>query len=599
MSDYQPPLEDMRFVLSHVVGLENLPEHPDLGKLDGEVIDSVLVPAAKLASEVLAPLNASGDQEGTTLKKGAVTTAKGFKEAYAQYRDGGWNAVPFSPAYGGQGLPWLVAFALQEMWQGANMAFGLCPLLNQGAVEAIEAHGSDEQKATYLKKLISGEWTGTMNLTESQAGSDLSAIRSKAEPQDDGSYKISGQKIFITYGEHDMAENIIHLVLARTPEAPEGVKGISLFIVPKFLEDSSSPDGFDVTSATRNDVVCTGIEHKLGIHASPTCTMQFGDSITDGGGAVGYLIGQENDGLKYMFTMMNNARLSVGLQGVAIAEASYQHALIYAKEREQGTALTDKSNRVAIIEHADVKRMLLSMKAQIEALRALTYEAALNLDLANQGDALAQAKVDLLTPIVKACGTDMALDVTSTGVQIHGGMGFIEETGAAQFYRDARILPIYEGTNGIQAADLVFRKTLRDQGAAAKAYLSDVEILIRDLDQVADVEVLAVRHALDAALESLSAATGWMLAQATKDINAAAVSSVPYLKCFGLVAGGVMMARIVLAAKQQIEYGQGNEDFLKEKITTAHFYATHILPQAAALSHTVIKGSNSVLGADF
>ena len=584
MSDYHPPLADMRFILEHVVGLENLPEHPDLGKLDGEMIDSVLVPAAKLASEVLAPLNFSGDQDGTVLKDGNVTTAKGFKEAYAAYRDGGWNAVPFAPEHGGQGLPWLVAFPLQEMWQGANMSFGLCPLLNQGAVEAIHTHGSEEQKEQYLEKLISGEWTGTMNLTEPQAGSDLSVIRSKAEPQDDGSYKIFGQKIFITYGEHDMAENIIHLVLARTPDAPEGVKGISLFIVPKFLEDGS-----------RNDVLCTGIEHKLGIHASPTCTMQFGDQ----GGATGYLIGRENDGLKYMFTMMNNARLSVGLQGVAIAERSYQQALAYARERIQGTALTDKSERVAIINHPDVKRMLLSMRAKIEALRALTYEAALQLDLAVQGNQDAQARVDLLTPIVKACGTDMALDVTSIGVQIHGGMGFVEETGAAQFYRDARILPIYEGTNGIQAADLAFRKILRDHGGAVKVYLSELEILVHDMDQIADVKDLALRHALDEGLESLTAATGWILEHATKDLNAVAASSVPYLKCFGLVAGGAMMAKSVLAAKQQMEYGQGDGNFLQDKVTTAHFYAVHILPEVVALAEAVTKGADSVLEARF
>ena len=585
MSDYQPPLDDMRFILDHVVGLDKLPEHPDLGKLDIDMVDSVLIPAAKLASEVLAPINYSGDQDGTQLKDGVVTTAKGFKEAYAQYRDGGWNAVPFEAEFGGQALPWSVAFPLQEMWQGANMSFGLCPLLNQGAVEAIEAHGSDAQKEQYLEKLISGEWTGTMNLTEPQAGSDLSAIRSKAEPQEDGSYKIFGQKIYITYGEHDMAENIIHLVLARTPDAPEGVKGISLFIVPKILEDGS-----------RNDVICTGIEHKLGIHASPTCTMQFGDA----GGATGYLIGEENDGLKYMFTMMNNARLSVGLQGVAIAERSYQHALMYAKDREQGTSLTDKAaGRVAIIEHLDVKRMLLSMKAQIEAMRALTYEAALNLDLANKGDQDAQARVDLLTPIVKACGTDMSLDVTSTGVQIHGGMGFVEETGAAQFYRDARILPIYEGTNGIQAMDLAFRKTLRDQGAAAKAYISEIEILLRDMDTITDKKVRDLRHALDEALQSLSTATSWMVGQATKDLNAIAASSVPYMKAFGLVAGGAMMAKSVLAAAQKLEYGQGDEAFLKAKINTASFYAAHILPQANMQVEATMKGAQSVVEAVF
>ena len=574
MSEYHPPLEDMRFVLEKVVGLDELPDHPDLGKLDMEMIDSVLIPAAKLASEVLAPINHSGDQEGCILKDGVVTTAKGFKEAYAQYRDGGWNAVPFSPEHGGQGLPWLVAFPLQEMWQGANMSFGLCPLLNQGAVEAIEQHGSSEQKEKYLEKLVSGEWTGTMNLTEPQAGSDLSAIRTKAEPQSDGSYKISGQKIFITYGEHDMAENIIHLVLARTPDAPEGVKGISLFIVPKFLDDG-----------TRNDAVCTGIEHKLGIHASPTCTMQFGDKD----GAVGYLVGQENEGLKYMFTMMNNARLSVGLQGVAIAERSYQQALAYAKDREQGTSLIDKTRRVPIIEHADVKRMLMSMKAQIEAMRALTYEAALNLDLAKNGNAAAQEKVDLLTPVVKACGTDMAVQVTSIGVQVHGGMGFIEETGAAQHYRDARILPIYEGTNGIQAMDLAFRKLVRDQGNAARAYLSDMELLVRDLDQVADKKFFDMRHALDSAVEAVTTATTWMIDQSTKDIEAVASAADSYLKCFGLVAGGAMMIRAAMEAKSMLEFGQGNAEFLEEKIETALFYANHFMPQAQALSFSITK----------
>lgn len=583
MSDYHPPLDDMRFVLEHVVGLNDLPDHPEMGAVTMELVESVLTPAAKLANEVLAPINHSGDQEGCILKDGVVTTAKGFKEAYAEYRDGGWNGVPFAMEYGGQDLPWLLGFPIQEMWQGANMSFGLCPLLNQGAVEAIHAHGSEEQKTEYLEKLISGEWTGTMNLTEPQAGSDLSVIRTKAEPDGDH-YKIFGQKIYITYGEHDMAENIIHLVLARLPDAPEGVKGISLFIVPKILKDG-----------TRNDVVCTGIEHKLGIHASPTCTMQFGDK----GGAVGYLVGEAHQGLKYMFTMMNNARLSVGLQGVAIAERAYQHALYYAGDREQGNALTDKDIKIKIIDHPDVKRQLLSMKSQIEAMRALTYEAALNLDLAAKGDDIAQAKVDLLTPVVKAVGTDMAVEVTSIGVQIHGGMGFVEETGAAQYYRDARILPIYEGTNGIQAADLAFRKILRDQGAAVKAYLSDMELLVRDLDQMADAKFFDLRHGLDTALESLTAATGVLLETAAKDLNAVAASSVPYLNCFGVVAAGAMMVRSALAAKQQLEFGQGDETFLKNKIETAHFYATHILPKAEAYATSVKKGSESVLAYKF
>jgi alkylation response protein AidB-like acyl-CoA dehydrogenase len=579
-----PPLDDMRFVLNHVVGLDQLSEHEDLGVLDIEMIDSVLTPAAKLASEVLAPLNKTGDEEGTKLKDGIVTTAKGFKEAYAQYRDGGWNSVPFTAEYGGQNLPWLIAFPLQEMWQGANMSFGLCPLLNQGAVEAIHHHGSQEQKDYYLEKLISGEWTGTMNLTESQAGSDLAAMRSKAEPQDDGSYKISGQKIFITYGEHDMAENIIHLVLARTPEAPEGVKGISLFIAPKFLEDGS-----------RNDVVCTGIEHKLGIHASPTCTMQFGDK----GGAIGYLVGEENQGLKYMFTMMNNARLSVGLQGVAIAEASYQHALAYAKDREQGYAINgDKDKRVVIAEHADIKRMLLTMKAQIEACRALTYEAALNLDLAAAGDGGAQARVNLLTPIVKACATDMSLDVTSLGVQIQGGMGFIEETGAAQFYRDARILPIYEGTNGIQAADLLFRKTLLDKGSATKSFLMELHEAI-DHVETDNLEIMFMSEALQGSLESLEDAYISIMEQAEENLDLAAASAVPYLNCFGLVAAGTMMMVSALAAQKLLEENEGDEEFLKEKINTAYFYIAQILPRAEAHSIVTQQGAQSVLNAKF
>ncbi len=583
MSDYNAPLDDMRFVLDHVVGLNQLPEHEELGTLDIEMVESVLTPAAKLASEVLAPLNWSGDQDGTQLKDGVVTTAKGFKEAYAQYRDGGWNAVPFDSGYGGQNLPWLVAFPIQEMWQGANMSFGLCPLLNQGAVEAIHHHGSQEQKDYYLEKLISGEWTGTMNLTEPQAGSDLAAIRSKAEPSGEH-YKISGQKIYITYGEHDLAENIIHLVLARLPNAPEGVKGISLFIVPKILEDG-----------TRNDVKCTGIEHKLGIHASPTCTMQFGDD----GGAIGYLVGEENQGLKYMFTMMNNARLSVGLQGVAIAEASYQHALAYAKDREQGYDISAKSkNRVSIDKHADVKRMLLSMKAQIEAYRALSYEAALNLDLAAKGDKMAQARVDILTPLVKAGGTDMSLDVTSTGIQVHGGMGFVEETGAAQFYRDARILTIYEGTNGIQAADLLFRKTLRDGGEMTKAYINEIKNNVQNIQSQND-KVLFMKEALEGSLEALEDAIAEILVQAGENLDKAAASSVPYLKCYATIAAAGMMVCSASVAEKLLNDGAKNKTFLEQKINTAYFFIAHILPQADAASIVVQQGADSVLEAQF
>lgn len=552
---YHPPLKDMRFTLERVVGLSRLPEHPDFGKLDGDTVMSVLEPAAQLAAEVLAPLNKTGDHAGTTLKDGAVTTAPGWKDAYAAYRDGGWNAVPFSPEHGGQGLPWLVAFAVQEMWQGANMSFGLCPLLNQGAVEAIEAHGSAEQKAEYLEKLISGQWTGTMNLTEPQAGSDLAAIRAKAVKQADGSYKISGQKIFITYGEHDLASNIIHLVLARTPDAPEGVKGISLFIVPKLLSDG-----------TRNDLICAGIEHKLGIHASPTCTMSFGDK----GGATGYLVGAENEGLKYMFTMMNNARLSVGLQGVAIAEAAYQHAKQYAADRVQGFCLTDKTRRVSIDAHPDVKRMLSHMKALTNAGRMLAYESALYLDLARGGDKAAQGVVDLLTPIVKAWCTDNALTVASLGVQVHGGMGFIEETGAAQFYRDARILPIYEGTNGIQAMDLVFRKLTRDNGAAAMAFLTEAE----KFKALADVAA------------QLKTATAQILTLATQNSERAAALSVPYLNAFGILAGGYMLSRAAHAAKGAMN--EGDAAFMQEQIDLSDFYRAHILPHAAAYLAAVV-----------
>lgn len=585
MPDYTPPIDDMKFVLSHVVGLDRLPEHPDFGVLEADVVGSILEPAAQLAAEVLAPLNHSGDKEGAVWKDGVVTTSKGFKEAYKAYCDGGWNSVPFSQAHGGQGLPWLVTFAVNEMWQGANMSFGLCPLLNQGAIDAIEEHGSDAQKSEYLEKLISGEWTGTMNLTEPQAGSDLAAVRSRAAPQNDGTYHIFGQKIFITYGEHDMAENIIHLVLARLPDAPEGVKGISLFIVPKFLKDG-----------TRNDVLCTGIEHKLGIHASPTCTMQYGDK----GGAVGYLVGQANEGLKYMFTMMNNARLSVGLQGVAIGEAAYQHALAYAKERVQGAPISKKGSATTpIAGHADVKRMLLSMTSQVQAGRTMAYEAALNLDLSRAGDKPAQARVDIMTPLVKAWCTDMSVDVASTGVQIYGGMGFIEETGAAQFYRDARILPIYEGTNGIQAADLVFRKILRDGGAALKALMEDIK---QDMDAAAsgrgdDFESITTQ--MKAAYQAVESASASLASLAAEDMDYAAAISVPYLKALATLWAGALMARGAMVAQDLMANGAGEEDFLNSKIICARFFAESFLPHSVAHATSVRTSARVVVSSVF
>ncbi len=585
MADYTPPLSDMMFVLEHVAGLDKLPPHADLGPLEADLVASVLEPAASLASDVLAPLNVTGDRSGTKLNNGVVTTAPGFKDAYKQYCEGGWNSVVFDPAHGGQGLPWLLAFAVQEMWQGANMAFGLCPLLNQGAVEAIEAHASEELKHEYLPKMISGEWTGTMNLTEPQAGSDLAAVKTKAVPQGDDTYKISGQKIFITYGEHDYTDNIIHLVLARLPDAPEGVKGISLFIVPKFLKDGS-----------RNDVMCVGLEHKLGIHGSPTCTMQFGDK----GGATGYLVGTANEGLKYMFTMMNNARLSVGLQGVAIAEASYQKALGYAKERVQGAPLSKKgAGGVTISEHADVKRMLLLMSSQIEAGRAMTYSAALALDLARNGDAGMQARVDILTPLVKSWCTDMAVRVASVGVQVHGGMGFIEETGAAQFYRDARILPIYEGTNGIQAADLVFRKVLRDKGVALTALLDDFADVLAQTKQAQGDDLETIHLNLHAAHEACVEASGHLQSLAGEDLDLAAAVSVPFLEALATAVAGMMMAKAALAAQELMGQGGGDADFLERKIITARFYAETMLPQATASARAVLSSARTVVSSRY
>lgn len=539
MPNYTPPIDDMTLLLDKVLPVATLGRDD----LDAGMVSAILEEAGKLASGVLAPLNESGDKEGATWKDGAVKTASGFKEAYQQYQQGGWNAVPFDPEFGGQGLPWVMSFPVQEMWQSANMSFGLCPLLNQGAVEALLHHGAKDLQDYYLPKLISGEWTGTMNLTEPQAGSDLALLRSKAERVGDGTYRIFGQKIFITYGEHDMTDNIIHLVLARLPDAPEGVKGISLFIVPKFLKDG-----------TRNDVACVSIEHKLGIHASPTCTMQFGDN----GGALGYLVGQENEGLKYMFTMMNNARLSVGLQGVAIAERALQAAKYYASDRKQGKPLTG-GDTVTINQHPDIKRILLTMEGLTMAGRALAYEAAFNLDKAKAGDAAAQARVDIMTPVVKSWCTDNAVEVASLGVQVHGGMGFIEETGAAQYYRDARILPIYEGTNGIQANDLLFRKILRDKGEALTAW-------------IADMKSHTLSAPLQKAISTLEAAS-MTLGKKASNLDDVAMVAVPYLNLLGTVAGGVMIERIASADEK--------------KKPVAEFYACHILPRIYGLAEVI------------
>ncbi len=595
MVPYEAPLKDMRFVLEDVIDLAAINALPGYEDATPDMVVAVLEEAAKLAANVLAPLNDVGDAQHSRWSEDdhSVTTPEGFKAAYAEYRDNGWNAVPFEPEWGGQGLPWSVAFAVQEMWQASNMSFGLCPLLNQGCVELLQSHGTEAQQSMYLPKLISGEWTGTMNLTEPQAGSDLAAVRCRAERDEalgDRAYRVSGQKIFITYGEHDLASNIVHLVLARTPTAPEGVKGISLFIVPKYLPTADGAPG------EVNDLECVSIEHKTGINASPTCTMQFGENT----GAIGWLVGEENQGLRYMFTMMNNARLSVGLQGVAIGDRAYQQALAYAKDRVQSKSVTNpKGGAARIIEHGDVRRMLLTMKARVEASRALTYYAASQLDIAKKHPdeatrLRAQATVDLLTPVVKAWSTDGGVEVASLGIQVHGGMGYVEETGAAQHWRDARIAPIYEGTNGIQAADLAFRKTVRDSGAATAAFVASSRELASSLEATGDADLLALRARLADGLDHLETAAKWIVETGAKDAPAVAASSAVYLELFGVVAGGVMMAKSALAA-----HGKDKSDkFLAAKIATARFYADQLLPKASGLAVAVTEGHAVVVSLD-
>ena len=534
MSEYIPPIEDMNFIITQVF------KGQGLGDLDEDMIVAILEEAGKVASGLLAPINKVGDEQGSQWMDGEVKTADGFKEAYKEYCAGGWNSVPFKEEYGGQNLPWSMAFPIQEMWQAANMSFGLCPLLNQGAAETILAHGSTAQKEEYLPNMVSGLWTGTMNLTESQAGSDLGEIKTKAMKQDDGTYLITGQKIFITFGEHDMSENIIHLVLARTQDAPAGSKGISLFIVPKFIEGKK-----------RNDLICVSLEHKMGIHASPTCTMSFGDN----GGATGYLVGEENLGLKYMFTMMNNARLSVGLQGVAIADRALQQSVSYARDRIQGSDITT-GQKIEIINHADVQRMINTMQSLVMAGRTLAYEAALYLD---QGKS---DYVDLLTPIVKSWCTDMAQEVTSTAIQVHGGMGFIEETGVAQYARDARILPIYEGTNGIQALDLAFRKTVKTEG----------ELLFSYLDEAKDI--IAGNAQLEKAVEGVRQATNVLIKLTPSDIAKVAT---PYLNGLSYVMGGIAMMRRHVAL-QTLD----DNAFKIRQHECINFYMVSILPRADA-----------------
>jgi len=591
MSNYAAPLQDMQFVINELVGLSEIASFPEFSEVSADLVAQVLGEAGKFGAEVLAPLNRVGDTQPAQLDDGVVTTPPGFKDAYHAFVEAGWNGLAGETEFGGQGLPHIVAMPVAEIWNSANMAFCLCPMLTSGVLEALRKQGSDEQRRRFLPKLTTGEWTGTMNLTEPQAGSDLAAVRTRAVPQADGSYKITGQKIFITYGEHDYTENIVHLVLARTPDAPEGTRGISLFIVPKFLLDEQDKP------AARNDVRCVSIEHKMGIHASPTCALSYGDN----GGATGYLVGKENEGLRYMFIMMNHARLGVGLEGVAIAERAYQHALAYARQRVQGRLLGTKSgDRVTIIHHPDVRRMLMLMKSQVEAMRAIAYTAAGALDQAGHHPDTAQraeqqALIDLLTPIVKAWCTEQAVEIASLGVQVHGGMGFIEETGAAQFYRDARITTIYEGTTGIQAMDLVGRKVAAERGATMKAVLAKLSGLPAQLEKSENEDVQAMGAPLAAALEALDEATQWVVATAGTDINQVAASAVPYLKLAGSTLGGALMARAATIAVERLNAGEGDAKFYQAKIATARFYADHVLSQAPAYARTVTTGGASAL----
>ncbi|MBY0267480.1 MAG: acyl-CoA dehydrogenase [Burkholderiales bacterium] len=586
MSTYTAPLKDMQFAITAFAGLDGVAALPGCEEVNAELVEAVLTEAGKFAQGVLDPLNRVGDTQGARWQDGVVSAPDGFKEAYRQFTEAGWNSLGAATEYGGQGLPHCLSMPLQEMWNSANMAFCLCPMLTTGVQEALSHHGSKALRDTYLPKLVSGEWTGTMNLTEPQAGSDLSAVRASATPEGDH-YRIKGTKIFITWGEHDMAANIVHLVLARLPDAPEGVKGISLFVVPKFLLNADGSPG------ARNDIRCVSIEHKMGIHGSPTCVLAYGD----GPGAIGYLVGEPNRGLEYMFTMMNHARLGVGMEGIALAERAYQHALEYARTRVQGRAIGQKSgDRVTIIHHPDVRRMLLTMKAQTEAMRALGYYAAGELDRAKRHPDTAerarhQALLDLLTPVVKGWCTEVAVEIASLGVQVHGGMGFIEETGAAQYLRDARISTIYEGTTGIQANDLIGRKVGAEKGVTAFALIAEMRKLDGGLAG-------SQRAAFTTAVTALERATQWLVDHYRAKPEAAAAVAVPYLKLFGTVAGGWLMARASLLAAKQLKEPGADQAFLEAKQATARFYLEHLLAQAAAYADTVTEGADAVLALD-
>jgi len=600
MAEYQAPLADMKFVLRELVDMELLARLPGFSEMTPDVADAVLEEAAKFAGAVLSPLNRSGDLEGVRWREGQVLTAGGWKQAYERFAADGWNALSCPLEFGGQNLPRALSALIEEMWNGANVAFALCPMLTRGAIDALELRGTEAQRELYLPKMVSGEWTGTMNLTEPQAGSDLSAVRTRAVPTGDGRYLLTGQKIFITYGEHDLTGNIVHMVLARVAGAPDGVKGTSLFLVPKFLVNA------DGSLGARNDVHCLSVEHKLGIHASPTCVLAFGQN----GGAVGELIGEENRGLEYMFIMMNAARYSVGIEGVGLSERAYQTALAYARERIQGTEAGIRSGpRVAILRHPDVRRMLLLMKSQTEAMRALAGVVAVSLDAARLHPSAKererhQAIADLMIPVIKGWCTENSVDIASVGIQVHGGVGFIEETGAAQYLRDARITPIYEGTTAIQANDLIGRKLARDGGRAAQMIVAEMRELARALG--AQLSLSGLATSFSAAVDALEQAIGYVVANYATDIRAVSVGAVPMLKLFGIVAGGWQLLRSALIAQQRLaaadpgEAGAGGArlggaGFYEAKILTARFYADYVLSQSSGLAHGIMHGAAGAL----
>ena len=587
MSDYKAPTNDMMFVLEHIANLSELASREGYEHADLETVDGVLGEAARFMEEQLVPLNQKGDQEGVVVKNGQIFHPDGFADAYERFVEAGWNGIALDESYGGGGMPWCVGLAVQEMMTAANMAFSLCPLLTQGAIDAISHHASETLQEIYLPKMISGEWSGTMNLTEPQAGSDVGALTSKALPGEDGTWLISGTKIFITYGAHEPSENIIHLVLARTPDAPPGTKGISLFLVPKYLVND------DGSLGERNDLRVVSSEHKIGIHASPTCVMSYGDEA----GAVGWMVGEENTGMGAMFTMMNNARLSVGLQGLSLTDRSYQQARQYSVDRKQGKAIgaeLEAGESSPIADHADVRRMLMTMRANAEAMRCVMYANAAAIDFANSSrDGTEREYWDavtaLLTPISKGWGTDLGVEMTSLGVQTHGGMGYVEETGIAQHWRDVRIAPIYEGTNGIQAADLVFRKLPLAGGQVFEKFVSEIGGLAEQL--IEDDRHSSMGQALLTGKEQLSEAGVWLGSRLAGQPNDAAAGSVPFMRLTGVIVGGYYLARSAQIAQQLLDSGKGDVDFLSDKIAVAKYYAEQILPTVAGLVPTITQGA--------